>query len=222
MTTISVDQLEEFDWSIYVPSKDRDTTEKTLDDLLNILDAADKFGRVDLHSKVQRHIMLHGEEFIYEKNALEIQNIANEINATLLESYCDKSLNPIGLMTMPMEMRMNIFRFCTVTSVIRVLRTCKYLNNEINSYWWKSQLNTRFNSSDWPLTYKAVKNIWGLYQDVSKISYASSMMRGLCGIPGFSTVDTPSDEPVIPSGEAVFYPHINAPDPFIQGILTDG
>ncbi|KFZ14238.1 hypothetical protein V501_03339 [Pseudogymnoascus sp. VKM F-4519 (FW-2642)] len=222
MTTISVDQLEEVDWSICVPSKHRDTTENTLDELLNILDAADKFGMVDLHSKVQRHIMLHGEGFIYKKNALEIQNIANEINATLLESYCDKSLNPSSLMTIPMEMRMNIFRFCTITSVLRVLRTCKYLNGEINSYWWKSQLKTRFNPSDWPLTYKAVKNIWGLSQDVSKLGYASLHMPGLCGIPGFSTVDTPSDEPCIPSGMAVYYPHITGPDPFIQGILTDG
>ena len=69
MTTISVNQLEEVDWSICVPSKDCDTTKDTLDELLNILEAANKFGMVDLHTKVQRHIM-HGEGFIYERNAL--------------------------------------------------------------------------------------------------------------------------------------------------------
>ena len=206
MTAISVNQLDEVDWSICIPSEDRETTEDTLDELLGILRDADEPGRVHL----QRHIMLHGEGFIYEENALEIQNIANGMNATLLESYCNKFLNPTSLMTIPTEIRMNIFRFCTVTSVLRVLRTCKYLNDEINSYWWKSQLKTRLNSSDWPLTYKAVNNIWGLSRDVSELGYASLKMPDLCGIPGFSTIDTPVTV------------RFSVRDPFIQGILTDG
>jgi hypothetical protein len=128
------------------------------------------------------------------------------------------------LLALPMEMRIRIYSFCTVTSVLRLLRTCKKLKEDINSHWWRDQLNTSFNTSllDCPLAYKAAKNIWSLSRDDAKLSYTSLTVPGLRGIPGFLTVDRPTDESVCISGLSMAYPEPSGPDPFIQGILTDG
>jgi hypothetical protein len=111
------------------------------------------------------------------------------------------------LLALPMEMRIRIYSFYIVTSVLRLLRTCKKLKEDINSHWWRDQLNTSFKTSllDCPLAYKAAKNIWTLYEDDAKLSHTSLTVPGLCGIPGFLTVDRPTDESVYISGLSIAY-----------------
>jgi hypothetical protein len=103
-------------WSEFDPCSSRKLTEDTLDQLINILHAANKFRMVDLFGKVQRHIILHGKSFIHPKNAQEIKNVANEVHAVFLERYCEVfiELNLKESFTLfpllPTELRRNIWR----------------------------------------------------------------------------------------------------------------
>ncbi|KFY90099.1 hypothetical protein V500_05304 [Pseudogymnoascus sp. VKM F-4518 (FW-2643)] len=84
------------DWSDFYPDGGRGNIENNLDCLLNILYAADKFLMADLHSEVQRQIMVRGGDFICTINALEIKFIADEANARDVACYCEEflKLNP--------------------------------------------------------------------------------------------------------------------------------
>lgn len=84
------------DWSDFYPHRGRENIENNLDYLLNVLYAADKFLMADLHSEVQRQIMVRGGDFICLINALEIKFIADEANARYLACYCEEflKLNP--------------------------------------------------------------------------------------------------------------------------------
>ncbi|KAL5344713.1 hypothetical protein ACLOAV_010405 [Pseudogymnoascus australis] len=74
-------------WSEFEPCDSRDTTEDTLDELIDILYAASTFEMADLFGAVERHIIIHGEDFIYVKNAQEIKAIANKFANRAADEY---------------------------------------------------------------------------------------------------------------------------------------
>lgn len=104
-----------FLWDEFAPYGDRDTTEKTLNKLINILHAANTFEMADLFGAVEQHIVIYGESFIRNNNAQEIKYIAKEANAGFLERYCDAfiatNLRTSTLFpSLPVELRLIIWR----------------------------------------------------------------------------------------------------------------
>ncbi|KFY92677.1 hypothetical protein V500_04078 [Pseudogymnoascus sp. VKM F-4518 (FW-2643)] len=109
---------DQVDWSPFVPRNDSHATEKTLDELINMLYAANKFGMIDLHSTIQLQIMLHGESFVNKKNVLEINTFANETNSRILGRYCEAFLelnsSLTGLSPLPAEPSFIYFSFLPI------------------------------------------------------------------------------------------------------------
>ncbi|KFZ19826.1 hypothetical protein V501_00482 [Pseudogymnoascus sp. VKM F-4519 (FW-2642)] len=154
-------ELDVVDWDDFKPCDSRDTTEKTLDQLVNILHAASEFEMADLFGAVQKHIVIHGKRFIYPKNAQEIKDIAKEVNALFLERYCDAfittNLRTFTLFqSLPTELRMNIWRQtasqprlvatpwlgqASNVSIARILRVCRESNTEVQQFWGRPNLN---------------------------------------------------------------------------------
>ncbi|KFZ01930.1 hypothetical protein V500_00559 [Pseudogymnoascus sp. VKM F-4518 (FW-2643)] len=102
-------------WEKFEPCDNLQLTENTLDELIDILYAANTFEMVDLSRSVEQHIVIHGKSFIYAKNAQEIKHIAKEANAGILERYCDAfiatNLRTFTLFpNLPAELRTNIWR----------------------------------------------------------------------------------------------------------------
>ncbi|KFY92198.1 hypothetical protein V500_04259 [Pseudogymnoascus sp. VKM F-4518 (FW-2643)] len=148
----------------FEPCDSRDTTEKTLDELVNILHAASEFEMADLFGAVEQHIVKHGVSFIYSKNAQEMKVIANEVNAVFLERYCHAfiatNLQTFTLFpSLPVELRMNIWRQMasqprlvatpwlgqaskeTPPHIARILRVCRESNAEIQQFWGRPSLD---------------------------------------------------------------------------------
>ncbi|KFY90098.1 hypothetical protein V500_05303 [Pseudogymnoascus sp. VKM F-4518 (FW-2643)] len=102
-------------WEIFKPCDSRKLTENTLNELINILYAANKLEMPDMFGSVEQYIVIHGKSFIYAKNAQEIKDIAKDANAGILERYCDifiaTNLRTFTLFpSLPAELRMNIWR----------------------------------------------------------------------------------------------------------------
>ncbi|KFZ19830.1 hypothetical protein V501_00447 [Pseudogymnoascus sp. VKM F-4519 (FW-2642)] len=102
-------------WAKFEPFDNLQLTENTLDELIDILYAANTFEMVDLSRSVEQHIVIHGKSFIYAKNAQEIKHIAKEANAGILERYCDAFIaTNLGTFTLfpklPAELQMKIWR----------------------------------------------------------------------------------------------------------------
>lgn len=109
---------DQVDWSPFVPRNESHETEKTLDELINILYAANEFGMMDLHSTIQLHIMLHGDGFANKKNVLEINTFANETNSTILGRCCEAFFGTYsgltGLSPLPAEPSFIYFSFLQI------------------------------------------------------------------------------------------------------------
>ncbi|KAL5344717.1 hypothetical protein ACLOAV_010409 [Pseudogymnoascus australis] len=65
----------------FQPSDSWELTENTLNELINILHAANTFEMADLFGEVEQHIVIHGKGFISAKNVQEVKVIADEVNA---------------------------------------------------------------------------------------------------------------------------------------------
>ncbi|KFY92680.1 hypothetical protein V500_04081 [Pseudogymnoascus sp. VKM F-4518 (FW-2643)] len=141
----------------FEPCDSRDTTEKTLNELINILHAASTFEIADLFGAVEQHIMRYGHSFIYPKNAQEIKIIAKEVNAGILERYCDAfiatNLRTFTLfLSLPAELRLIIWRQVasqprlvevtwpgnrrqTPPHIARTLKVCRESHAEMQQFW---------------------------------------------------------------------------------------
>ncbi|KFZ17650.1 hypothetical protein V501_01618 [Pseudogymnoascus sp. VKM F-4519 (FW-2642)] len=155
-------------WDEFAPHDNRDTNENTLDELINIIYAADMFEMADLFGAVEQHIAIHGKSFIYPKNAQEIKFIAKEVNAMTLERYCDAfiatNLRTFTLFpSLPVELQMNIWRQMasqpqlvlaqrlgrdsgirkleTPPHIARILKVCRDSNAEIQQFWGRPSLD---------------------------------------------------------------------------------
>ncbi|KFY92460.1 hypothetical protein V500_04182 [Pseudogymnoascus sp. VKM F-4518 (FW-2643)] len=155
-------------WSGFRHCGSRQTTERTLDELVDILYAASAFEMADLLGAVAQHIVKHGVSFIYSKNAQEIKDIAKEVNASILERYCDTfiatNLRTFTLFpSLPVELRMNIWRqmasqpqlvlapsldgnsgirkLGTPSHIARILKVCRESNAEIQQFWGRPSLD---------------------------------------------------------------------------------
>ncbi|KFZ01931.1 hypothetical protein V500_00560 [Pseudogymnoascus sp. VKM F-4518 (FW-2643)] len=146
----------------YTPCDSRTLTEDTLDELINILHVTKIFRMVDLFVEVQRHIIIRGKGFIYAKNAQEIKDIANEVNAVYLGRYCDafiaSNLRTFTLFpSLPTELRLCIWSQVasrprvvlahrlhklleTPPQIVSVLRVCRNSNAEIPQSWGKPRM----------------------------------------------------------------------------------
>ncbi|KFZ19804.1 hypothetical protein V501_00488 [Pseudogymnoascus sp. VKM F-4519 (FW-2642)] len=159
-------ELDDVDWEFdFKPCDSRDTTETTLNELINILHAANTFEMADLFAATEQHIVIHGKGFIYAKNAQEIKEIAKEVNAMFLERYCDafiqfnisrRTFRPFP--DLPIELRANIWRQAAsqprlfmasrireltleIPSHINILsRACKESYFEMQRVWGKPRM----------------------------------------------------------------------------------
>ncbi|KFZ19824.1 hypothetical protein V501_00480 [Pseudogymnoascus sp. VKM F-4519 (FW-2642)] len=146
----------------YRPCDSRILTEDNLEELLNTLEGAKKFRMVDVFGEVQRHITHHGEGFIYSRNAQEIKDIATEMNAALLERYCDAfiatNLRKFTLfLSLPTELRISIWSqvasrprvvlahklhesLQTPRHIAMILRVCRDSKAEVEQFWGRPRM----------------------------------------------------------------------------------
>ncbi|KFZ17648.1 hypothetical protein V501_01616 [Pseudogymnoascus sp. VKM F-4519 (FW-2642)] len=144
--------------SQFGPRDSRRLTEKNLDELINILYAANTFEMSDLFSEVELYIVVYANRFIYPKNAQEIKDIAKEVNAVTLERYCDAfiatNLRTFTLfLSLPIELRISIWRQIasqlrlvpihrirkayveTPPHIVNLLGVSRDSNSEIQQFW---------------------------------------------------------------------------------------